>query len=186
VRTDGYSESVPSPTTRQDALTARGGSPDGVAAAYSAEPEPLREYALLSAAFAAVLAGSLAAAERSGRPLPERVAASDIVVVGVATHKVSRLLSKDRVASFLRAPFTRFQESTGQGEVAEEPRGRGLRKAVGELLVCPYCLGQWVAGGFAAGLVVAPRPTRLVASMYAAKAVSDFLQLAYLAAEKRA
>ena len=50
------------------------------------------------------------------------------------------------MTSFLRAPFTRFQESSGQGEVVEEePCGHGLRLAVGELLVCPYCLAQWVA-----------------------------------------
>ena len=167
-------------------MTAIDAGADRLAAGYSSGDEPLREYALMSAAFAAAFAGALVAAERSGRTLPERVSAGDVLLTGVATHKLSRLISKDRVASFVRAPFTRFQESTGQGEVAEEPRGRGLRKAVGELLICPYCLGQWVAGGFAAGLVVAPRPTRLVASMYAAKTVSDFLQLAYLAAEKRA
>ena len=93
------------------------------------------------------------------------------------------LVAKEKVTSFLRAPFTEFQESSGHGEVEEKPQGHGLRLAVGELLVCPYCLGLWVAGGFAAGMVVAPRSTRLVASVFATKAVSDFLQLAYKAAE---
>jgi hypothetical protein len=43
-----------------------------------------------------------------------------------------------------------------------------------------------VAAAFSVGLVAAPRPTRLVAAMYAAETVSDFLQLAYRAAEERA
>ena len=34
-------------------------------------------------------------------------------------------------------------------------------------------------------MVVAPRSTRLVSSVFATKAVSDFLQLAYKAAEER-
>ena len=112
-------------------MTAAPDGSDRLIAGYSSGDEPLREYALMSTIFAAVFAGSLVAAERSGRPLPDRVSAGDILLTGVATHKLSRLISKDRVTSFLRAPFTRFEESTGQGEVSEEPRGRGLRKAVG-------------------------------------------------------
>ena len=120
------------------------------------------------------------------RRLPERVRISDVALFGVATYKLSRLVAKEKVTSFLRAPFTEFQESSGHGEVEEKPQGHGLRLAVGELLVCPDRLGLWVAGGFAAGMVLAPRSTRLVASVFATKAVSDFLQLAYKAAEERA
>jgi hypothetical protein len=150
------------------------------------EHRPLKPYAVMTSAFAAAFAGGLLASERSGRPLPDHVGTRDLLLAGVATHKVSRLIAKDRVTSFLRAPFTRYQEPAGPGEVSEEARGDGLRQAVGELLGCPYCLGQWVAAAFSIGLVAAPRPTRLVAAMYAAETVADFLQLAYLAAEKRA
>ncbi len=107
-------------------------------------------------------------------------------MIGLATHKLSRLLSKDKVTSFLRAPFTGFQEASGHGEVEEKPRGTGLRLAIGELVVCPYCLAQWVAAGFVGGMVFAPQATRMVAVTYTAETVADFLQLAYLAAEKRA
>lgn len=50
-------------------------------------------------------------AGRRGR-LPEGYRAGDLVLLGVATFKLSRLISKDRVTAFLRAPFTRFQEDT--------------------------------------------------------------------------
>jgi len=43
-----------------------------------------------------------------------------------------------------------------------------------------------VSAGFAVGLVYAPRATRLVATVYTAEAISDFLQLAYKAGENRA
>ncbi len=46
-------------------------------------------------------------------------------MVGMATHKVSCPLTKDKVTSFLRAPFTRFQGANGHGEVEEQPRGTG-------------------------------------------------------------
>lgn len=150
------------------------------------EHRPLPAYAGLTAAFGASLGGALAALRASGRELPERPGAGDLLLAGVATHKVCRLLAKDKVTSFLRAPFTRYQEPAGHGEVEEAPRGTGLRYAVGELLVCPYCLAQWVAAGFAVGLVAAPRETRFVAGMYTAETLADILQLAYKALEDRA
>jgi hypothetical protein len=148
--------------------------------AAAAEHRPLAGYAALSATLAAAFAAGLVKA-----PLPERIGAQDIVLAGVATHKLSRLLAKDKVTSFLRAPFTEFQEPSGKGEIEEKPRGRGLRLATGELLVCPYCVAQWIAAGFAVGFVRAPRLTRLLAGMYTMYAISDGLQFAYLAADEK-
>lgn len=150
------------------------------------EDRPLGPYAFTTSLFGAGFAAALIAAERSGRPLPERIATRDIALVGVAAHKLSRLVTKERVTSFIRAPFVRYEQPAGRGEVVERARGTGLRRTVGELLNCPYCLGQWITGGFLVGLVAAPRPTRLVASTFAADALADFLQLAYSAAERRA
>jgi hypothetical protein len=170
------------------ATTARTDLPGALGADYAppGEHRPLAGYGVLMGGFAVAFAGALAAATRAGRPLPERLSPQDIVLTAVATHKVSRLLAKDRVTSFVRAPFTEYQESAGHGEVEEAARGRGLRKATGELLVCPYCLGQWIAGAFTVGHVAAPRVTRLLTGMWTAHALADAVQLAYGAAEQRA
>lgn len=160
--------------------------PFSLASHYAPDQErPLGSYAVVAGAYSAAFAGSLLALRARGHKLPERITASDMLLVGVATHKLSRLIAKDKVTSFVRAPFTRFQESSGQGEVEEEPCGHGLRLAVGELLVCPYCLAQWVATALALGLVGAPRPTRLLGGVLVAHTISDFLQIAYRAAEDR-
>lgn len=149
------------------------------------QERPLGSYAILTGAYGTGLAGSLIALRARRHQLPERPTTTDLLLVGIATHKLSRLIAKDKVTSFLRAPFTRFQEPSGQGEVEEEPCGHGLRLATGELLVCPYCLAQWVATALTLGLVGAPRLTRLITSVFVAHTVSDFLQLAYRAAEVR-
>lgn len=143
---------------------------------YSDQHRPLAAYGLLTAAFGALFGGGTAALHRR---LPERPRATDVALAGVATYKISRLLAKDRVTSVLRAPFTRYAGESGPSEVSEEPRGRGLRLALGELLVCPYCVGQWVAGGMAIGQVAAPRTTRFVAGTFAAYALADALQMAH-------
>jgi hypothetical protein len=106
-------------------------------------------------------------------------------LVGVASHKLSRLITKDKVTSPLRAPFTELEGSGGPGELEEKARGTGARRAIGEMLVCPYCLDLWVVAAFSIGLLFAPRPTRFVASVFAALTVSDFFQIAYKAAEEK-
>jgi hypothetical protein len=140
---------------------------------------PLGGYAVLTATFATLAAAFSAWVHRSGRELPERIAPGDLALVTVATHKASRLIAKDRVTSAVRAPFTRFEGDAGRGEVDERARGRGIRRAVGELLICPYCVGLWVAAAFAAGLVVFPRATRWTASVLTALFGSDVLQILY-------
>ena len=111
------------------------------------------------------------------------MSAGDLALITVATHKTSRLIAKDRVTSTVRAPFTRFQGDAGPGEVDEAARGHGLRRAIGELLVCPYCLDLWTAAAFTAGLLLAPRPTRWIASILTAVTGADALQIAYKKAE---
>jgi hypothetical protein len=149
---------------------------------YAHEHRPLAGYSLLSTVFATAFVSGLAAAWRRNGP-PPRPTVWDVATIGLATQKLARLIAKDRVTSFIRAPFVRYVEPAGHGELDEEPRGTGLRLATGELLVCPYCLGQWIAGAFAVGLVGAPALTRLIAALYSAETVADFLQLAYRAAE---
>jgi hypothetical protein len=162
-----------------------GGSADrgGLVAGYADEPKPLAAYAALALLFNAGVGCTLLAGR--GR-LPERVSARDVALMGVAAHKISRVLAKDKATSFIRAPFVRYEGDAGQGEVEETPRGRGMQRAVGELLVCPYCIGPWVAAGYTAGLLSAPRATRWVGSIFAAVTVSDFLQLAFKSASEQA
>jgi len=148
------------------------------------QQRPLRGYLATLAAYAGLAGGLAGLARLTGRTPPERLTTQDVVLMSIATHKVSRLLAKDAVTSPLRAPFTRYEGTSGDAELGEEVRGTGLRHSVGELISCPFCLSVWVATGFAAGLVFAPRFTRLAAATFTAVAASDALQLGYAAAQQ--
>ncbi len=147
---------------------------------------PLRGYVTLIASYAAATTAALVVAKRQKR-LPERLRPDDVVLVSVATQRVSRLLTKDKVTTVLRSPFTELQGDGGPGELQETPReGTGLRRAIGELLVCPFCVAQWIATTLAVGLLFAPRVTRFMAGVLSAVTVADLLQLAYKGSEKAA
>jgi len=145
---------------------------------------PLRGYLAALAAYGLYSGGLVALARLLGRRAPERLDTRDVVLMSIATHKVSRMLAKDAVTSPLRAPFTRYEGPSGDAELGEQVRGTGVWHSVGELVSCPFCLSVWVATGFTAALVLAPRLTRLAAATFTAVAVSDVLQLAYAAAQE--
>jgi Protein of unknown function (DUF1360) len=153
-----------------------------------AEPSkrpPFGPYLAFMSIFGTLVSAALLLARRQGRELPERVSAADLALVGTASHKLSRVVSKDKVTSPLRAPFTELEGRGGPAEFEESSRGTGLQKAIGELLICPYCLGLWIVAAFSIGIVFAPRVTRFVASLFSALTISDFFQIAYKAAEEK-
>jgi hypothetical protein len=161
-----------------------GGTPtERVAGQAPGRYRPLGGYAALLSTFTALASGFGAWFRASGRELPEFMPGRDLALLTVATHKAARMITRDRVTSVVRAPFTRFQRDAGRGEVDEQARGTGLRRAVGELLVCPYCVGMWVSAGLTASLLVFPRFTRWFCAVLVTFFGSELLQIAYARAE---
>jgi hypothetical protein len=130
----------------------------------------LPEYAALTAAFGAVLGGFLLLARRR---LPDRIGLVDILGTGLASYKVGRLVAKDEVTTWVRAPVTEDPDAT-------QPKRQGVERAIGELVTCPYCVGVWVASGLSYGLVLFPRQTRLVNAIFGAQAIADFLNAGFV------
>lgn len=151
---------------------------DGPFSGYSEVHTPLMGYSALLGAWTGLFGAMVLGAARRDR-IPDRFEAADVVLLGIATHKLTRILTKDWVTAPLRAPFVRYKESTGGGEVKEEVRGTGLRKAVGDLLTCPWCSGPWVAAALMTGFLARPRATRVLAATFSAVSLSDFLHHAY-------
>jgi hypothetical protein len=146
------------------------------------EERPLLDHVALVGVYGAAVTGLTLLVRRRKRPLPKAIPASDLALLSVATHKLSRLLTKDTVTAPFRAPFTRFKGPGAAGEVNEEPREDSPAKhAVGELVTCPFCMAQWVGTGFLFGYLLAPRATRAAASLFTMVAASDVLQYAYTA-----
>jgi hypothetical protein len=145
--------------------------------------QPLPAFAGLIATYSTTVAG-LTATAVARDVLPHRVPVADLALYGVATHKLSRILAKAPVTSPIRAPFTELEGSSGPGELHEHVTGEGWRRAVGELLTCPFCLAQWIGTAFVFGGMFYPRATRAVAATFVVHAASDALQFGYAALER--
>ena len=153
---------------------------------YGGEKESLHSYSALMGVFSLIFALFLLLCRITGRPIPERIEARDIALLGMAAHKMSMVGSQDAITSPLRAPVTEIQEKESPKNVVEKPRGVGLRRSIGELLVCKFCLGVWLASFLTYGLVLVPRLTRLIAALFAVVTVSDHLHQTYKILTKRA
>jgi len=159
--------------------------PEDVQDTYEGDADrPLGGYLVALGGYAAGVATLTGVAALRGRHLPERFGLGDTMLLSIATHKLSRLIAKDAVTSPLRAPFTRYQEPAGDGELNESVRGRGVRHAIGELISCPFCLAVWIATGLTGGMMLAPRLTRAIGVVMTAVAASDAAQLVYDAAKQ--
>jgi Protein of unknown function (DUF1360) len=146
------------------------------------EDQLLAEYAAMLTFYLAAMATLTSIAVQKNR-LPKRFSVFDLALLGVATHKLSRLIAKDRITSIFRAPFVDYIRSAGAGEVHEEPRGRGIQRGIGRFISCPFSIGPWCAMALGSGFIFAPRVSRFLAGIFTSVAISDFLQRAYIAAK---
>lgn len=167
-RVEGHGGDQPRPTTEE--LAIQDSHDDD-------RDRPLVPYLGTMAAYGTLVSGlAMLVARRDA--LPDRIETRDLVLGGIATHKLSRLVAKDAVTRPVRAPFTEYDGPAEASEVHEHPRGHGAQHAVGELISCPFCTSQWIATAVTFGYALAPRATRFAASLFATVTLSDALQYA--------
>ncbi len=72
----------------------------------------------------------------------------ELVILVLASFRLTRLVVYDEITSFLREPFftvTYDEDGTGQVVRHVHLKGNGLRQWLGTLLSCHWCVGVWSA-----------------------------------------
>ncbi len=146
----------------------------------AATPTEPRHYAAVTAGYG-LLVGAVALVASSRQDDPAPADPAELLLYGAATAGLARVLAKDKVSSWVRAPFV---DEPAEGD--RRPKGQGLRYAVGELLTCTRCLGSWSALTLVGLRAVAPRPARVAASVLALSAVNNILQAGMTGIQARA
>jgi len=99
----------------------------------------------------------------------------DLLLLGLASYRIGRMLAYERVAEPLRAPVTTtVPDPSGFGETVVA-RGDGSRKAIGELLSCPICISTWASAGLVYGMQLAPAPTRVLAKTLGVAGIAELI-----------
>lgn len=140
------------------------------------EQRPQKSYALIIAAYLSLFGMVAAMVSRNGRHRNETPPVRDIALIGIATYRLSRLISYDRVTSVLRRPFV--EEGRGEESLEgtkQQPKGIGLQRALGELLTCSWCTSIWSGTFNVAAYTIFPRVGRLFLMVLAASGISEIL-----------
>jgi hypothetical protein len=128
------------------------------------------DYAALNAVWvslaAAVVVGS------RGRSSEDPITGRELIPLAAATFAISKAVARERIGTWVREPFV--DETEGQ-----KPKGRGLRRAVGELVTCTRCVGTWSALGVVGLRVLHPEAGRTVSVVLASSAANDWLQAGF-------
>ena len=134
------------------------------------EERPLPEYATLAAGFWAVFAlFVLTSRDR----IPDRIRWSDLFAIALTSYKMSRVITKEDIAAFVRAPVTEDPE-------AQQPKPDGMARVLGELVTCPYCTGLWFSSGLSYAHVTLPRETPSLTTIFGSYAIPDFLHAGFV------
>lgn len=104
----------------------------------------------------------------------------DLVLLGLATFRLGRMVAYDKVIETFRLPFTETTpDPSGMGKTVSPRNGEsGVVRALGELLSCPICAGTWIAAALTYALSLAPRPTRAFLTIMSAVGMAELLNSA--------
>lgn len=109
----------------------------------------------------------------SGATRRPDVGVVDLVLAGIASYRIGRMVAFEGVAAPVREPFTTtVPDDTGVDDTVVA-RGTGIRWTIGELLSCPTCVGTWSALALYAGLAIIPGPTRVLINVLAIAGIAE-------------
>jgi len=99
----------------------------------------------------------------------------DLLLITLATFRMIRLFVYDRITAFFREQFWDVNQ-VGAGEVVFTKPLRGPRRALADLLSCPWCFGVWAAAMTTFFYLLTPY-TFYIVLFLAIAAVATFIQI---------
>src|SRR2546423_3745517 len=109
--------------------------------------EPV-DYAAINAVYAALFAGVVYATRRRSGEDP--ITTRELIPLSAATFALAKVVAREKVGTWVREPFV--EEDGGPAR----PAGRGMRRALGELVTRTRCVRAWSALGIGGLRVASP------------------------------
>ena len=138
-------------------------------------PTEPSDYAALNAVYAALLAGVVVATRNRGAR-DDPITGPELIPLSAATFALAKVIAREKIGTWVREPFVEEEPFDGQ-----RPAGRGIRRAVGELVTCTRCVGAWSALGIVGLRLASPSSGRVVTNVLAVSAANDWLQAGFRA-----
>jgi hypothetical protein len=128
------------------------------------------DYAAINAVWVS-LAAALVAGTRT-RASKDPITNKELLPLAAATFAVSKAVARERIGTWVREPFV---DETRE----QRPKGKRIRRALGELVTCTRCVGTWSALGVVGLRVVNPEAGRTLSMVLASSAFNDWMQAGF-------
>jgi hypothetical protein len=146
------------------------GAAEGEQRRQDAPSEP-GDYAAINAVYGALMAAVVLATRERAREDP--ISGRELIPIAAATFALSKVIAREKIGSWVREPFVEKDDGD------RRPGGRGLHRAMGELVTCTRCVGAWSALGIVGLRLGFPDSGRTVTNVLAASAANDWLQAGF-------
>jgi hypothetical protein len=140
------------------------------------------DYALLATVFLTGLTSVIALARRRHAEGAAAIPPRDLPALSLATFALADTVAKEKVSTWLRQSFV--EEDDDHHPLA--PKGRGMQRAVGELLTCTRCAGTWGALVLIGLRTASPVAGRATTNVLALAGANDLLQSGFRLLVERA
>lgn len=104
----------------------------------------------------------------------------DIVFLfGLASFRLARLFVFDKIMNWFRASFLEEVKEVnvaGQEIFKKVPKGKGVRRFVGELLRCYWCVGIWISFMLVVSYLLLPEVTLVIVIIFAISALGSIIE----------
>ncbi len=103
---------------------------------------------MFSGFFLVVAVGMIYSLYRINGELPTTIPVFDLILITLATFRLTRLFVYDKITRFLRDTFQHVEETYSQEGVTyvtKVERTSGPLRTAYELLICPWCFSIWAA-----------------------------------------
>ena len=101
------------------------------------------------------------------------------LLLGLASFRLTRLIVFDVITERIRMFFLEemIEENDNEKDtVYVVPRGKGLRRFIGELISCYWCTGIWVSGFLVASLGLFPSFTMWLLVILSVAALASLIE----------
>jgi hypothetical protein len=143
-------------------------------------PEEASPYGLFFATYVLAWCVFVLVIVMLGRRWPAGIEGGDLLILCLATFRLTSVVSEEKVARCLRAPFckkVRVEDEEGSVREEEVPYEDGFRRSMGELILCPWCTGIWIATALTFFWLLAPGLARVCALAFAVAAGGLLFQI---------
>jgi len=103
----------------------------------------------------------------------------EFILIGLAVFRLTHLFLYDKITESLRLVFL-YEEKVINGEEDIEwhyvTKGFGVKKFIGELFICHWCMSVWLSGMVIAGYLIFPQVFIVIIYIFSIAALAVILE----------